>query len=113
MLKLEELEVYNLAMETGEDVWNLVDRWNGEQLVDAADSIAANISEGYGRFHFKENKNFCYYSRGSLMETKTFLTKAKNRKLIPEKDYIVMLEKLKALHHKLNAYIKSIGRNSK
>ena len=113
MLKLEELEVYNLAMETGEDVWNLVDRWNGEQLVDAADSIAANISEGYGRFHFKENKNFCYYSRGSLMETKTFLTKAKNRKLIPEKDYIVMLEKLKALHNKLNAYIKSIGRNSK
>ncbi|RZK33344.1 MAG: four helix bundle protein, partial [Pedobacter sp.] len=25
-----------------------------------ADSISANIAEGYGRFHFKENKNFCY-----------------------------------------------------
>ncbi len=120
MLKLEELEVYQLAMEIGEEVWNLVDGWNafakrtvGEQLVDAADSITANISEGYGRFHFKENRQFCYYSRGSLMETKTFLTKAKNRKLMPEKRFDEMIEKLKTLHHKLNAYIKSIGRNSK
>ncbi len=117
MLKLEELEVYQLAMEIGEEVWNLVDEWNafakrtvGEQLVDAADSIAANISEGYGRFHFKENRQFCYYSRGSLMETKTFLTKAKNRKLVSEKQFDAILEKLKTTHLKLNAYIKSIGK---
>ena len=53
-------------MEIGEIVWNIVIRWEyfekktlGVQLVDAADSIAFNISEGYGRFHYKENKNFC------------------------------------------------------
>jgi four helix bundle protein len=64
-LRLEELEVYRVAMEIGDIVWNIVTKWEyfekktlGVQLVDAADSIALNISEGYGRFHFKENKNF-------------------------------------------------------
>ena len=32
----------------------------GKQLVKSADSIAANLSEGFGRFHYKENKQFCY-----------------------------------------------------
>lgn len=77
-MKLEELNVYNLSMELGEIIWGIVEKWNyfekdtiGKQLVRAADSIAANIAEGYGRYHFKENKQFCFYSRGSLFETKT------------------------------------------
>lgn len=117
MLKLEELEVYQMAVDIGEKVWNVVDEWKpfakrtvGEQLVEAADSIAANIAEGYGRYHYKENRQFCYYSRGSLMETKTFLTKARNRKLVSEKQFAEMIETLKSLHHKMNAYIKSIGK---
>ena len=85
-MKLEELKVYNLAMEIGEEVWSIVSGWKwferdtiGKQLVRAADSIAANISEGYGRYHFKDSKNFYYYSRGSLFETKTWLQKALER----------------------------------
>ena len=66
-LQLEELQVYLVAMEIGEIVWTLVNKWDyfskktlGAQFVEAADSIAFNISEGYGRFHYKENKNFNY-----------------------------------------------------
>lgn len=77
-IPLEELLVYQVAMEIGEEVWKIVDTWDtfpknriGGQFCEAADSIAANISEGYGRFHYKENKNFCFYARGSLMESKT------------------------------------------
>jgi len=44
-------------------------------LIKAVDSVAANISEGFGRYHYKEAKHFSYYSRGSLYETKTWLTK--------------------------------------
>lgn len=65
-LKLEDLEVYKVAMEIGDIVWQFVIKWEyfekktlGAQFVSAADSIAFNISEGYGRFHYKENKNFC------------------------------------------------------
>jgi four helix bundle protein len=64
-MNLEDLKVYNLAMDLGEKVWSIVDKWNyfqkdtiDKQLVKAADSIAANLSEGYGRYHFKESKNF-------------------------------------------------------
>lgn len=88
-MKLEDFKVYNLAMDLGEEVYCVVAEWNyfdkdtvGKQLVRAADSIAANLSEGVGRYHNKERKNFTYYSRGSLFETKTWITKAKNRNLI-------------------------------
>jgi four helix bundle protein len=72
-MKLEELKVYQLSMKSGDEIWNIVNKWDyfqkdpvGKQLVKAADSIAANLSEGFGRFHYLETKNFGYYSRGSL-----------------------------------------------
>lgn len=42
----------------------------GKQLVRAIDSVAANLSEGFGRYHYKETRIFGYYSRGSLYESK-------------------------------------------
>ena len=79
-MKLEELQVYQLAMDMGERIWNIVSEWGfftrdiiGKQVVRSADSVAANLSEGFGRFFYKENKQFGYYARGSLYETKTWL----------------------------------------
>lgn len=119
MILLEELKVYQLAMEIGELIFNITVRWDlfnkkslGDQYLRAADSIALNISEGYGRFHYKENKNFCWYARGSLFETKTANQKAYNRKLITEEEYNNLLCKLKECHLLLNGYIKSIGKNN-
>ena len=115
-MKLEELEIYQLAMEIGERVWEQVSDWDffakdtvGKQLVKAADSITSNISEGYGRYHYKENQQFCYYSRGSAFETITLLTKAKNRDLISEEEYSDLKKDLNTFTLKLNRYIKSIG----
>jgi four helix bundle protein len=115
-LRLEELEVYRVAMEIGEIVWNVVIKWEyfekktlGAQLVNAADSIALNISEGYGRFHYKENKNFCYYSRGSAKETLTAIRKAKSRNLIIEQDFKILNDKLELFFRLIYGYISSIG----
>ena len=54
---LEKLDVYNLAENFSDTIWNIVGKWNGfekdtigKQIVRAADSISANIAEGYGRF---------------------------------------------------------------
>jgi len=115
-MKLSELEVFNLAMELGEMVWKEVLAWDyfakstlGKQIVNSADSAAANIAEGFGRFHYQENKHFCYISRGSLTETQVWLKKAENRNLITIDALQIYYNKIELLHKKLNAYIKSIG----
>jgi hypothetical protein len=48
-MKLENLQIYQLAMDIGERVWEIVVRWDyfakdtvGKQLVKSADSMAAN-----------------------------------------------------------------------
>ncbi|MEI8115773.1 MAG: four helix bundle protein [Bacteroidia bacterium] len=115
-MKLEDLQVYQISMKLADEVHDLVIEWDnfhkfstGTQLVDAADSVSANISEGYGRFHFKDHKNFLYFSRGSLSETKTWITKAFNRNLIKEDEYANLIERYNSLGIKLNNYINSIG----
>ena len=113
---LDDFQVYQLAMDLGENVWSIVLKWDyfckdtiGKQLVRASDSIAANLSEGLGRYHYKETKNFSYYSRGSLFETKTWITKAKNRFLITEKQYHEFGNTLDTIGIKINNYIKTLG----
>jgi len=116
-MKLEELRVYQLSMDIGERVWVIVEKWNyfakdtvGKQLVKAVDSVAANLSKGFGRFHYKETKHFGYYARGSLYETKTWLTKAHNRKLLNDNDRQSLIENIESVSVKLNNYINSIGK---
>ncbi len=82
-MKIEDLEIYNLSMNLSDKIWNLVCQWEyfakdtvGKQWVRAADSIDANISEGFGRFTSKDSKNFYIIARGSMQESKTWLTKA-------------------------------------
>jgi four helix bundle protein len=115
-MRLEDLQVYQLSMSLGDRIWDIVIHWDyfakdtvGKQLVKAADSVASNISEGFGRFHYKESKNFGYYARGSLYETKTWITKAYNRSLINDSDFNNFEEDIKVLGIKLNNYIRSIG----
>lgn len=120
-MRLEELEVYQLTMKLGEHIWKVVAKWNyfakdipinigRKQLVRSADSISANLGEGYGRFFYKENRQFCYYSRGSLYETKTWLTKSHNRGLLSDADFQALQEDIEKIALKLNNYINSIGK---
>ena len=113
---LEDFKAYNLSIELGEAVWSCVKRWDyfakdtvGKQLIRSVDSIAANLSEGLGRYHFKDVKNFGYYSRGSLFETKTWLTKAKNRELISDEEFRKLIANLEVIGKMINSYINSIG----
>ena len=55
-VRMEDLEIYQLALEIGEHVWAIVIKWEyfpkktvGAQFVEAADSISSNIAEGNGR----------------------------------------------------------------
>ena len=66
-MKLEELRVYQLSMNLAEEVWEIVIKWDyfakdvvGKQLLKAVDSVAANLSEGFGRFFYKFRIKFSY-----------------------------------------------------
>jgi four helix bundle protein len=116
---LNDLEIYREAMEIGEEIWSMVTNWDffakdtvGKQIVRAADSVAANLSEGYGRFHFKENQKFCYYSRGSAEETQTWLEKAARRNLVEREYARTLYDRIETLKKRINAYIHSIGRDA-
>ncbi len=113
----EDLDVYRLAEDLGDRVWDIVLNWSdfprnslGYQLVKSADSIGANLAEGFGRFHFAENRQFARISRGSLYETRHWLRRAYKRNLLSEKEIKKLRDLLDELAPRLNAYISSIGR---
>ena len=115
MYDIRELDVYNMALNFSNDIWKICSKWDwfpkktiGSQLVQSADSISANISEGFGRYSYKENLKFCYYARGSLEETKDWIRKAYNRNLIKEKEKQKIESFLKEFPIKFNTYIRKI-----
>ena len=114
---LDNLEIYQEAMRLGTEVWRIVSSWErfeqrtvGEQWVRSADSIAANIAEGYGRYHYKENIRFCYIARGSLTEAQTWLQKSVERDLISPDHAKDLENRLVVLLKRLNSYVGSLSR---
>jgi len=115
----EDLRVYQLAEVLADDVWDVVIRWNrlaqdtvGKQLVRAADGIGSNIAEGTGRGSYQDNRRFVKIARGSFYETRHWLRRAFKRMLLTEKQVETLKALLDELGPKLNAYLRSIGKNT-
>lgn len=119
----KDLEIWQLAIKLIVKVYKLLDTFPKDERFgiiaqgkDSVVSIAANIAEGYGRWHFKDRINFIYNSRASLFETETHLIignklgfiKSDNYKLYEE-----ILKDIKNLSIKINNYISSLKRNIK
>lgn len=90
----EDLEVYKLAREFRKRVYQLArklpkdEKYNlNGQMKRAAVSLTNNIAEGYGRYHFQENIQFCRQSRGSLYELIDDLNVCIDESYIPEDEY--------------------------
>jgi len=106
---LESKRVYQRAEVVSDRVWELVVNWEwfakktlGSQLARAADSIGANIAESAGRFHPGEVRNFLYYARGSLLETRFWLRRAHGRGLIPVETFTSLIAELDQLAREIN-----------
>jgi four helix bundle protein len=119
-VRFEDLRVFKLAEKLCDDIWGIATSWEyfgkntvGLQLVKSADSIGANIAEGAGRGTPKDNKRFVRISRGSLNETKYWLRRASRRNLISKEQDAYFRRIIEYLSPQLNAYLKSIGRNTK
>jgi four helix bundle protein len=111
----ERLEVYQLSERLGDAVWDMALGWDsfakdtlGKQLVRAADSVGANIAEGYGRGTGADNRRFVRTARGSLNETQHWLRRAYRRKLMTKAQVNLLKPLVEELGPRLNAYLKSI-----
>ena len=83
------------------------------QIKRATRSVTNNIAEGFGRFHYQENIQFCRTSRGSLHELVDHLIICEEEKYIDEKEYNRGRELLNKAIAILNGYINYLIREKK
>jgi len=113
----EELECWKACTEVRRFIAELVKKYPKEEkyrLVDdmlrASRSTTHNIAEGFGRYHYQENIQFCRQSRGSLFELKDQLICSLDEGFITEDDKIkgiVLIDKALTL---LNGYINYLSK---
>ncbi|HZV07410.1 MAG TPA: four helix bundle protein [Gemmataceae bacterium] len=109
---VESKRVYQRAEAIADQFWELIMTWEwfakrtvGLQLAKAADSIGANIAEAGGRFHPGDVRNFFYFARGSLRETKYWLRRGIQRGLIPPEQGASLDEALEQLAREISQCI--------
>ena len=83
------------------------------QLRRSAQSIPANIAEGYGRYYYQDNVRFCYIARGSLEETVSHLILANKLGYISEDVLQSYLQLTNELRRMLNGYIAFLKRSKR
>lgn len=118
IFKLEDLSSYKIAVELSSLIYSSVKTWSfldkktvGVQLVRATDSIAANIAEGFGRYHKKDKIKFFYNARASGFESAHWVKTAFKRQLLIKQEYAKVIELLRKLPKEINYLIKYTDSN--
>jgi four helix bundle protein len=104
-----ELEVWKKARDLKNEILELTKAFPGEekfrmadQMIRSSMSINGNISEGHGRYTFKDQIHFCIQARGSLCETYNHLIDALDCKYITQEQLIYFKIKIDEEERLLN-----------
>lgn len=81
-----------------------------DQMKRASRSTTNNIAEGYGRFHFQENIQFCRQSRGSIYELIDHALIALDEGYISNLEYEKIIKQINKSLALLNGYINYLKR---
>ena len=117
-IDVKDLEVYQLALALSKLAWEVYQKLDrqqrrilGEQFIKAADSVGANIVEGYARYYYLDKIRFYYTSRASLYECCShWLDLLKCRELIDQDNFEQLKQIHKMLSIKLNNFISATYR---
>ncbi len=108
-----DVNAHRTASDLANAVWDIVIKWNyfekntlGKQFATAADSISANIAEGFGRYHKKDKIKFYHYALGSTTEANDWNRKAFHRKLLTPEQFKSFSEKIDRLPREIRTLIK-------
>lgn len=113
----EDLEVFKLARKFSKKISELIKKLpKGEdynlksQMKRAKLSMTNNIAEGFGRYHYQENIQFCRQSRGSICELINDFNECFNEGYNDQIERDTLKNEAYHLIKVLNAYIASIKR---
>lgn len=113
----EDLECWKACREVRKFITDLIKKYPKEEkfgivedMKRAARSSTHNIAEGFGRFHYQENIQFCRQSRGSLYELIDQLITSLDDNLITEEEYKKGRELIDKSLALLNGYINYLSR---
>ena len=81
-----------------------------DQIIRAVRSTTQNIAEGYGRFHYKENIQYCRVSRASLYELPDHLITCKDNEYINDNVYSSLREETIVAIKLINGYIRYLNK---
>lgn len=119
----EDLKVWQLAQKVRIDIFELVKKFPKiekyrltDQTIRSSRSISDNISEGYGRFHYQENIQFCRISRGSGYELINHIITANDCSYITDKELRDQKNQIIRCTKLINgyiAYLKKVKNSSK
>lgn len=108
-----DLEVWQKCRDIRKKIWELCQNFPKEekhrlsdQMIRASRSSTACIAEGYGRFHYQENIQYCRQSRGSLYELIDHILVAEECKYMENSKSEKMIDEIKTAIRILNGYIK-------
>ena len=115
--RFEDLQCWQACREVRIFISELVRSYPKEErfsIVDnmkrASRSATQNIAEGFGRFHYKENLQFCRVSRGSLHELIDDLITSIDEGFINQENYELGRNKISNAMALLNGYINYLNR---
>ncbi|MBI4837624.1 MAG: four helix bundle protein [Nitrospirae bacterium] len=113
----EELNCWKTCREVRQYIAKIVKNYPNDEkyrLIDdmlrAARSTTHNIAEGFGRFHYQENAQFCRISRGSLYELRDQLICSLDEGFITADEYKNGLELIAKATTLLNGYINYLSK---
>src|SRR6056297_1699724 len=108
----EDLEVWRQARKIQRIVRQITKRFPKieqyrleDQMIRESRSVARNIAEGYGRYHYQENIHFCRISRGSLSEVLNDSITALDENYITQNELDDLRREIKINNRLLNGYI--------
>ena len=82
------------------------------QILRAARSATANVAEGYGRYHYKDNVRFLIHARGSLTELLDHGIEAMACAYIDQDELEHLRTKIATCTRLINGYIKYLRKES-
>lgn len=119
IVAFEDLEIWKESRDVCKTIFGFTQRMGFKQdfaLVDqinrSSGSVMDNIAEGFGRGGNKEFVQFLYYSKASLLETKSQIYRATDRNYLTLDESERFLNRLRILDNRIGSFIQYLKKST-